>query len=424
MVKESLSLFHTTIFSLLVFCMFGVFAPSSSAEVKAGLPVAMKSMFANHPAIGGKRAELHASGNDLDVLKAKRFPSLTMQAAYMEDGISQGVVRLQQPLWAFGRINNPIKRSEAQHVQERYDLLRVIRQLMEETANAYVKVQMLKKREALASESMSDQQRLYEQIERRHQGKLASEADVLLASSRFAQAKAQHQQAAGELRVAVNALNQLTHTQIDASLPIDRTWVDLPDLDSLEQAALERSAEILFKKAALTVAVKSIGEERSSAMPILYVSMDRQVLDVPAGADETVVSIGLEAGLDGLGLATRGRMKGASSRAVAAQQDLEATRLEVQLRVRSLYDNRAMQEGLLGSQSQSISALAGTMSSYERQYAAGRKTWLEVLNIQRELAQQKLQHAQSEGEWMKVSLQLAIMTGTLDSMLRIEPTKE
>jgi adhesin transport system outer membrane protein len=389
-------------------------------ESYQGLPGALQAMYANNPAIQSKRAKVQAAGYDIDSLKAVRYPRVSLQSSYHDDGSEQGVLQLQQSLWAFGKIDNPIARAEAQFASERLALLQVVRQLMEETAVAYVQIEQLRLRERVATESVTDHQRLYDQIVRRQLGQLASEADVLLASSRLAQAQSQQQQIAGELRVAMARLQNLTRRSVDTMPPVEHALAHLPDEQLLEQAAMENSADIRLKASAVTVAVKSIAEERSSSMPTLYLGVNQQLLDVPAGVDETVVMIGFEGAVDGLGLASRGRVRSVTARANAARQDLISTRNDVQQRVHTLLANRDMQHSLLASQKASIEALAGTMASYERQYAAGRKAWLEVLNIQRELAQQRLQAAQSEGEWLKLSLQLAIMIGELDKLVGID----
>ena len=57
-------------------------------------------------------------------------------------------------------------------------------------------------------------------------------------------------------------------------------------------------------------------------------------------------------------------------------------------------------------------------ASYQRQYDAGSKTWLDLLNMQRELNEQHLQKAQADNEWLIASLKLAALTGRLDQVAR------
>ncbi|HAZ95346.1 MAG TPA: transporter, partial [Porticoccaceae bacterium] len=59
-----------------------------------------------------------------------RYPTLSLQANNLNDELNQGSVRLQQPLWTFGKINNAIQRAEANYTAEQWALLQVQRQLI------------------------------------------------------------------------------------------------------------------------------------------------------------------------------------------------------------------------------------------------------------------------------------------------------
>ena len=60
--------------------------------------------------------------------------------------------------------------------------------------------------------------------------------------------------------------------------------------------------------------------------------------------------------------------------------------------------------------------LSEILDSYQRQYEAGQKAWLEVLNIQRELNEQQQQLAQAKNDWLIYTLKLLAMTGSLDTL--------
>lgn len=70
-------------------------------------------------------------------------------------------------------------------------------------------------------------------------------------------------------------------------------------------------------------------------------------------------------------------------------------------------------------QSESLAELGAVLGSYQRQYVAGTKSWLDVLNIQREFSEQQLQLVQSKSDWEIYSLQLAALTGGLDPLVTL-----
>ena len=90
-------------------------------------------------------AKRHAA----DAVRSQRYPTLTAQAQqYGEGGRSASgedlsqpyILRVRQPIWAFGRIDNNIAVANAEVSTQRADLLRVRRQLLEDTAVAYAAV--------------------------------------------------------------------------------------------------------------------------------------------------------------------------------------------------------------------------------------------------------------------------------------------
>ena len=85
----------------------------------------------------------------------------------------------------------------------------------------------------------------------------------------------------------------------------------------------------------------------------------------------------------------------------------------MELRIRNLLTNLDLQTRLQRSQQASVDAVKDTRASFYRQYDTGRKTWLDVLNIQRELTDQQLQLVQSENNRLILSLRLAVLMGRL-----------
>jgi len=63
---------------------------------------------------------------------------------------------------------------------------------------------------------------------------------------------------------------------------------------------------------------------------------------------------------------------------------------------------------------QSIGSFETILASYIRQYEAGKKTWLDVLNIQREMTSAQLELVNVRTQWYRTSLKLMVLVGALD----------
>ncbi|MNJ48361.1 Outer membrane efflux protein [compost metagenome] len=186
----------------------------------------------------------------------------------------------------------------------------------------------------------------------------------------------------------------------------------------MHQAALNGSAEVRYKKQEIERARASVDQVRTASMPTLYLQAE-QDYDQPSYRDETRVSLVLEGTLEGMGFATRGRTDAAVAQQSAAEEDLAYAVSELERSVRRLQRSRELQTGLIRVQSESLAELGAVLGSYQRQYVAGTKSWLDVLNIQREFSEQQLQLVQAKSDWEIYSLQLAALTGGLDPLVTL-----
>lgn len=401
-----------------------VVAPAPLAS--AGVVQALQSVLRLHPALQGKRAEVAAKQSLGEAARAQRLPSLSAQVAAQKNdqaGNTPGSVRVRQPLWAFGRIDSAIALADADAQAEQADLLRVQRQLLDQTAAAYVRAWGARLRLGVGEDNQAELQGLLERIRRRQGGELASAADVRLAEARLTQARMQRDRLQTERQLAQTELEALTHSPVDSALPVPQDILlpgsrrDLAESLSLAEAA---HADMAFKTRRVELAVAEIERERRASMPTIYLQADRS-FQSPGDADPgTTVGVVLEAALDNLGLAARGRVGAAVSRREAAAADRETTLNDVQRTVRSLYLQRETQRQLRDNQAQAVAELRLLLDSYQRQYEAGYKSWLDVLNMQRELTEQRLAQVQAETDWLVFALRLAALSGELDPLAQLQ----
>jgi len=393
------------------------------ADSGKGLTAAIKLTLENHPAVKGKLSELSAYGFNIDTAKSGRYPSLSGELQTLDGGDDYGTLIARQPLWAFGKIRLPIDQARERYQAERLALLQVQRKLMEETSATYARLLGIKEQLEVSSENIAEHRKLYERIKNRQEGKLASEADVQLALSRLIQAQAQHEQIVGELQIGLNELQSLTQVRMDANEPVDTALSALPDSAAVREQALEQSADIRYKKKLIDVAQYNVSFQKVASTPTLYAEARRDFYDSPR-EDETRVGLTLLGTLDGAGLGIRSRTRSARAQVDAARQDWRSTTNDVELRIDSLLTNLDLQDRLYSSRQGAVEAVRKTRESFIRQYDTGRKTWLEVLNIQRELTQQRLLLVQAGNDRLVINLRLAALIGRLDNAAGLEPVEE
>ncbi|NLQ18135.1 TolC family protein [Marinomonas sp. M1K-6] len=379
------------------------------------LPTALMSMLQRHPALMGKQAQIESKDSLLKSAKAEKLPSLDVSYGEDRDGNQEGAFIVKQPLWAFGRIDTGIDYADIDLSAETIDKLRLTRELLEDTAIAYANVVGVQDQLLIIEDNIAQHQAFLEQIQRRQEGRLASQTDTQLAASRLTQAKVQQIQMQGDLRDALMSLQTLAQLPMTSVSPIFPAMYDgLPDDDTIEQQVLKQSAEVQYKEQLVSLAIQDVYQKRASFMPTLYLKFSHEYSDNATYPDDSRLSLVMEGGLEGLGMITRYQEQSAHSQLRAAQRDVEVTQFELTNRLNSLLLNRKIQQSLIDIHQSSIEQLSSTLASYQRQYKSGRKEWLDVLNIQREITEQKIAQAKAENSLLVNLLSLAALTGGLD----------
>ena len=397
---------------------------SANAENSAqgnDLSTALQAAVRLNPSVKSKIAELKSLGYKLDEAEAGRLPSFSISAQSMyNNDDNYGVARGQVPIYSFGKINGSIKVAEQGIDVGRLSLLQVQRQLIEDTAAAYNSYWGIKQRINIAQDNVEEHNRFYQLISRRQEGGVASAADVRLALSRLLQAQAQLEQIKGAAAKAQNELQSLTQIAIFADKPIEQALVALPAEQDPIKVAQDIDARVKVRAAELELTKKEANLRKAERMPTLYARYDKYINPKNDYSSDNKVGLVLEGSLDGLGIIGQKRAAAAEAQIAVAEENLEDTRNEIKRRVSNLVTERGIQNNIISSYEHSTEEMEETLKSIIRQFDAGRKSWIDVLNFQRELTDMRHQLVQAKTNWMEVSLRIAAINGRLDSAAEVK----
>lgn len=394
-------------------------APKSADPALAGLPAALNSALQLHPSLASQQALVRSKEANAESARAARYPtlggSIGSGQTYGHSGARTTTVSARQTLWAFGRIDSAITYADRDTQAQQASTWAIRRELLEQTAVAYANVQGVRERLAVAEQSVTRHLELQQQIQRRAEGGLASPVDVSMAQARLLQARAAHATAASDLRTAESALLGLTQELVRSDVPVpdDNLW--LPNDETVREQVLIQSAAIKARQATLELAESDVERERTASRPTVYLEAARnQYSGLPNYTSSNTVNIVISGNMEGLGLVSQNRSRAALERVESARQDLAQQRHEQDIQTRQLLDQRDANLALLQGYTQSVAELDGTLASFRRQYESGYKSWLDVLNAVRELAEQQSAQVQARAAWRASSLRLAARIGHLD----------
>lgn len=391
-----------------------------------GLAAALRTALELHPSVESQRAQARAKAALAEGARAQRLPSLSLSSGggHASHGSAGGTAAatVRQPLWTFGRITAAIDYATQDEAAQVAALWSTQRQLVEDTAVAYAQVQAARERVELARQHVERYTALQQQIVRRQAGGLAAEVDVRMAQTRLWQAQAQQESARADWRSSESSLLALTQRPVGSEPPVPAALLQKPLQDGSDAQLLARSASVQQRQALLAVATADEARQQRAHLPTISLQGGRQYYsDRRQGNNATTVQVVLETQLDNLGSAQQAQVAAAQERAQAARQDLELARHDFTVRWRQLSDRRDTAQRLAQGYSQSVTVLEETLASFQRQYESGYKSWLDVLNIARELFEQQSLHTQALAEWRTWTLRMAAMSGQLDDTADLAP---
>jgi len=323
--------------------------------------------------------------------------------------------RIQQPLFTGGRIINGIKESRAKRDIAEAELALTEQQAISKIASAYLDLGKLQFKKRNSEANTNEHKRLFNLIDRRYKAGISSLNDVTTARVRLKQAESELSQINSQLSVASNFLSELlgrplnSSTQLDLNLRSNYTRT----LSDTEFLALNASPAVLSQRFKMTASEAKSAIDRSNLLPQVFLrheKYDRSSVNNASITEQTFVV--LEYQLGG-GPSSAYAWQASVSQQQSASSMLASTERDVRNNVAKFwnqYQSGLNQVNLIKEQEQAANEV---VESFLRQYAIGKKTWLDVLNSQRESYQTRNSLVDTQAAVYQSHIELLILTGDL-----------
>lgn len=384
---------------------------SASSPSLDTLASVITKVWRDNPEVLQAEQALKASGYDITTARAGYFPYLQVQSAIAEqssDSVSTLYVVL--PIWQGGLTNAQVDTAKAKQRQAMAELARVRLDLGQRALEAFLNVAAAQDQQIQWRNYVGALRRLEETIRRRAETGLAPQADVDTVVSRMRQAQASIQASRSQLMT-----NRATLASLLGSTPGSVQWPDDAYLLTDEEIAdyrshIEKNPVHLAARAEVDVQIGTAAASKASLWPEISLQHRKQLEGTrfDPSNDATVIALGFDTNNGVAGYlsyrAEKQRIDAFKARLDALTRQIEAT-LDAD---RAQLDATTAQ---LGIQYEAVQATSALVESFMRQFEAGRKTWLEVLNAQREANEIVLQSITVRRNYWYANSKLA-----LDSM--------
>lgn len=392
----------------------------ANAEQGAVLLDVLQKALADHPVIKARQGDVSAARFDLDGAKWGRFPSLTVSAQANQSSNTpnsvedQRTARLEQPIWAGGRISSTIDLAGAQLSSADATLLGTQQEVLQQTATTFFEVLRLEARLQAARENTTEHLRLVDLIRRRVDLEASPESDRTVAESRAQLAKSEEIAINRQLESLRLQLDQLVGTTVGPlRRPPSIKLRDYPNEEAAIAAAMEFSPTRRAGLAQAEAAAAEVGVAKSRNWPNLVAGF-QQVWQTVNGVEfsDGQGFVGLQF-QPGAGLSSLSAARAAESRRQAAVDNIVSADRQTIASVSAAMSDMANYRAQLEPARITVRGTEEVVESYLRQYQIGRKGWLDVLNAQREKSQAKAALSDVEYSLEASKLRFMLLTGDI-----------
>jgi adhesin transport system outer membrane protein len=375
--------------------------------VPPALEEAVNLVTTNYPSALAGRAALRAAHSDVRAAQWLRFPSVSGNLSYLDaSGSPEPQVAVEMPLWAGGRIDANIRRARASESASSAEYIETLLNLALTTSNTYFEVARLTQSEQLLAESLEVHNQLVETMQRRVGQEVSPIADLELARSRAAQIEQQYTVTKSQRNTALRVLAELiADPAFDLGpIPYYDPEYDLDRRDILEDQAVAFSPGLRRLRSEADVAREEVSVRKSQILPQLNAQYS---YDEVFGSRVGVVVRAQSTG----GLSQVSEVNSARLRVQSALENIRTTEQQLRRDIASDVIQYEAAKRRAAISRDATDTAARVSASYMRQFIAGRRSWLDVMNALREAVTAQLGRADAEVNVMSSASRLLLRSG-------------
>lgn len=372
-----------------------------------------------HPLVKSQQGQKLVAEVEIDAARQQFFPtpSVSIERANSARDNSRApgdptvqIYRLQQPLWTGGRLTAGLEKAKAGSELADASILDAIDQIAYKTVHAWGDWQVASLKLAAYQKSQVTHRQSLEQVTRRFKEGASTQADLTFTSGRLDQVISQVTAMQAAQETAQVRLEQLVGGAVRPDALADSADTRLADdLEPLINQALGRSPQMKKLDAQTIVLEQELAERKADLQPEVFLRAEHQRGDFAvANAPPTRrVVIGLATRF-GAGLSSLSAVEASRKRLDIVASDRDAIQRGIREQVTNDWAQLKSLRVRLPALAGSLEAAAATVESWDRQFLAGRKSLLEVMNAARDLSQAEAELADAAVALQVVQWRLVI----------------
>ena len=368
-----------------------------------------------HPRIQGKKKELNVANEKLNTSKWLRFPAVSVISSAGQSSLSSRdrepvtTIRLEQPLWAGGRISSSIEANQARLNSSIYGISEIEEDVLGKTSAVYCSLLKMQEKIEASKENVEEHKRLLSLIQRKARNEVSPMVEIVLAKTRLEQAQYEQIQLITQATNLKAELESLIGQPFQ-SIKNPKVALSIPsDLDQAISLTISNSPTIKRLESDVEASSADIDVSKASIWPQISARND----NIIGGITEGNISYLALTYTPGNGLSALSNTSEARAKKEVAETLIRSTTLELSNKIRADWNQYFAEMKQAEVLSNLVETSQGVYESYLRQYAVGKKTWVEVLNAKKESTQAKYIYSESQWNSFMAGVRLQISTGMI-----------
>ena len=410
---------HQGIGSLLLGLVLGLWLPAACAQTLEGL---LQEVLRLHPTVQSRQATVRSRQASVDAANWQYYPTPSVSServSHSADDLSYGAdssvttLRLQQPLWTGGRLSAQSSKAQADQRAAELGVIENQDQLAFDFVSAYGDWLGASMKLQAATQAMQTLQSLNEKMARRVEQNVSAQIDQELSLSRLRQQVVDLSLYRAQELTALSRLSRMVGRDISSAFMagVVARQREVPAQAQAVELALARSPVLARLRAEAQSVQAEIAAKNAAKYPELYLRMERQYGSYNLATMQPVNRIFVGAQISpGAGLSLQSDIAVATAKYDAALADMAAAERSIREQVRTeLVSLNSLQDRREQIATTLQSALS-VQQSYDRQFFAGRRGWLDLMNAERERSQVHLQMADLQAGLTAACYRIAILS--------------
>ncbi len=388
--------------------LIGYSLPAQSSTVVTDVQInsLISQAIETHPLVGSARAEQQATIEGINAAKLNLLPTPSFTTSYGSNNDMVSEVGIRQPLWTGGKLTANVNQAIFDDKAATENIYAQQNQVAKTTIQAWQTYIAAVAQQRVYLETITQLRKFEEMMQRRVSQGVSARIELDLVTNRILQETNAYEAAKEQQHIAEARLQQITGQPLprgsENSIPQLNVLVDQVKLASagFEKLAFNEASfynpNVVKEFYQIESAKQEVKAQSASKFPVVYAEY-KHTYDHDTNKDNGQFYVGLNyqpgAGFSNLALtrASEARVNSLIQNKEAAQRDVMES---IQVQYQQFASARSRELSL-------VSAVAGAqivLDSYQRQFIAGRKSWLEVLNAVRELSDYQVNLVQTRSD--------------------------